>query len=59
MHKFVDQGQAAGRVSGVEAAETFRDKLGRYWVSRQGKKRWKVMHNTEDNLAMGTCGCVT
>lgn len=44
---------------GLRQQRRVRDKLGRYWVSRQGKKRWKVVHNTEDNLATGTCGCVT
>lgn len=59
MHKLMDQGQAAGRVSGLRQQRRVRDELGRYWVSRQGKKRWKVGHKTEDNLATGTCGCVT
>lgn len=59
MHKFVDQGQAAGRVSGVEAAETGQGQAGSVLGKQTGEKRWKAVHNTEDNLATGTCGCVT
>lgn len=56
MHKFMDQGQIV--FPGLRQQSRVRDKLGRYWVSGQGKKRWKVAQNREDKRATGTCGCV-
>lgn len=38
MYKFVDQGQAAGRVSGVEAAETGQGQAGSVLGEQTGEK---------------------
>lgn len=38
MHKFVDQGQAAGRVSGVEAEETGQGQAGSVLGKQTGEK---------------------
>lgn len=38
MHKFVGQGQAAGRVSGVEAAETGQGRAGSVLAKKTGEK---------------------